>query len=724
MTKSVLIVGAGPAGLVGAKTLKENGFAVSVYEAADRVGGMWRDERGGPGDKCSPDMHTNLSRFTVAFPDLSWASVDLSGDLPMFPKAWQVGRYLETYAEKFELTPHISLRRRVVRACLEEDQTWEVDSEDGSNRLETGTFDHLIVASGYFDKPAYSFDPTLSKELSNIQHSSRFRGLSGLTSTPGKVVVIGGSISGSEAAAQAAFQISDAQYAPSATKPVHAASKVYHVIGRPFYCLPRYLPVNPRNADGKFGLAPTFLPLDLVLYNLSRRGEGKVSATITTVSPDKAQKGHEFLRDVLGGDQRDIGYSELVYKSHQTVYPGYVGITDTYLEFVRSGIIVPVQGRVEEVKEQENGDLLNISLKQSLPWADKGATVSSNSHINDLEATNNSQGSSTIDDVIGIIEATGYKTSLDWLDGSVQEMLDYDPLSPNLRVPLSLSRGSILNPRIPTLGFIGFYEGPYWGIMAMQARFLADTWSESDPVAKAHLPYREICKLDTTNAMQQAIKNKSLQVPQFWMGDYVGLMEELARHADVLRDDSAFAGQQAGPIFPARYHSHTQASQVVAEVAEVIRASQEDVRFVAAAAFTGMQGAWTIYRNIYGDIMHHGTFRGTAHFHPREPTDSAFDKEYLYIEEGTIAMLNGFTSTATRRYVYRYSSTKDQITAWFVSDEDNTSTGALFNSWEFYNLHDEEHGWMARGEHFCDPDTYKCTCDFWFKGASGEGVCT
>ena len=95
--KTVCIVGAGPAGLVAAKTFVQHGnFVVTVYEAADRVGGMWRGKLGEHGDKCSPDMRTNGSKFTIAFADLSWSSVDLSdpetGPSPVFPKASQVGQ--------------------------------------------------------------------------------------------------------------------------------------------------------------------------------------------------------------------------------------------------------------------------------------------------------------------------------------------------------------------------------------------------------------------------------------------------------------------------------------------------------------------------------------------------------------------------------------------------------------------------------------------------------
>lgn len=379
-TKTVCVVGAGPAGLVTAKSLLQcGGYSVTVYEAADRIGGMWRGRSGEFGDKCSPDMRTNLSRFTVAFPDLSWSSVkfsdaiaeDTSKPPPMFPKAWQVGQYLETYSTKFGLKSSISLNKRVINASLSNDEKiWHITTEDATTKQQTTiNFDYLIVASGFFDKAARSFDPTPSRELANIQHSSKFRDLCSLTSLAGKIVVIGGGISGSEAAASAAFQISNARTLPSKSKPIHAASKIYHIINRPFYLLPRYLPQDPYNSETRnFNLAPKFLPIDLVLYNLSRRGNGEISAAITTVPLEKAQKGHEFMRSVLGGDQGDLGYSELVYKPEQTRYPGYTGITDTYAEFVRSGIIVPVRGWVDKVKPQQEGSSFDITLKQYEPW--------------------------------------------------------------------------------------------------------------------------------------------------------------------------------------------------------------------------------------------------------------------------------------------------------------------------------------------------------------------
>jgi hypothetical protein len=337
-----------------------------------------------------------------------------------------------------------------------------------------------------------------------------------------------------------------------------------------------------------------------------------------------------------------------------------------------------------------------------------------------LIALTANQDSSIISDVGGIVEATGYETDLAFLDDRVKELLGYDSLCS--RIPLLLTRGSIFATEVPTIGFVGFYEGPFWSVMELQARIIADSWMGTNNLEMRPAPEGELHGHNNdAQQMRKAVKERSLQVPQFWMADYVGLVEEMARKSGTARDDAAFGGP-IGPVFPSRYQdfaADAEAGTVVKEVVEIMKSSNEQAKYVAIAVFRAMQGIWTMNRTITSrsSISLGGTFTGTAHFHPRAPTNPTYSAEYLYIETGIFTMANGYSVPATRRYIYRYNEMTDKITAWFA-DEDNESAGAIFNTWNFYKPDDAGHGWMAKGHHWCDPDTYQNTCEFQFRGAA------
>ncbi|KAF2266251.1 hypothetical protein CC78DRAFT_615067 [Lojkania enalia] len=723
--RSVLIVGAGPAGLVAAKTLlrgpSKQRFKVTVFESADKVGGMWRAKLGEEGDKCSPDMRTNLSRFTVAFSDLPWQHVHLRSDQdtqsdnetpPMFPKAYQVGQYLESYAKRFIPEDAIVLNRAVTKTELVDSgpgrlRKWRVTSVDKTKNLleeQHDTFDLLIVASGFFAQPYSQYDNE-SVSSPQLQHSSKFCNVDSLMRTSGNIAVIGGGISGSEAAATAAAQIYNARYSPIAIgqeRPQWKDSTIYHVFNRPFYCLPRYLPQNPYDPSIQdFNLAPNFFPLDLVLYNLSRRGQGSISAANGLVPPDKAKKSHEFLRLELGGDQRDLCQFQLAYKPDQTIWPSFTGISDTYSEFVREGIIKPVRGRAKRINRSGSSeDYLEVYVEAEDPWKLSDEPMK-------------------MDNVTAIIGATGYKTNLDYLSKNVLEQLDYD--SESFRIPILLSHGSVFHPNVPEIAFVGFYEGPYWGAMEMQANLVGYTWSrmsEEEPAARWP-PVEEIQK-----DLRLAMKNHENNVPQFWMGDYVGFMEEWARQLGIPRNDETFGGQ-TGPIFSARYMGsaadaeNDMLQETLQEVYNLLSDSEKKGRFVPAATFSAMQGVWNVLRKIdsRNAAAPGGRFKGKAHFYPRTPTEPSFSAEYLYIEEGTFIMDNGLSIPAARRYVYRYDEVRDRISAWFVKD-DQVTVERIFNELEFEKPENKSQGWLAKGNHWCDPDTYRSSCEFRFRGAS------
>ena len=129
-----------------AKTLLQNfppgTFHPTIFEKAHEIGGLWLSSRSSStdghkipkrkSDAAGPvpsQMRTNLSRYTVSFSDFSWESV-FDGhydEVPLFPRAWQVGMYLEKYAEQYIPPGVIRLGCKVVETIrLEGERGWTV----------------------------------------------------------------------------------------------------------------------------------------------------------------------------------------------------------------------------------------------------------------------------------------------------------------------------------------------------------------------------------------------------------------------------------------------------------------------------------------------------------------------------------------------------------------------------------------------------------------------
>jgi dimethylaniline monooxygenase (N-oxide forming) len=100
------VIGAGIAGLVTAKVLRDDGFDVIVFEKEPSIGGVWAESRAYPG------LRTNNSRETYSFSDHPY---DASADV--FPTAEQVRKYLASYVARFGLAPLIRLSSEVVKVA-------------------------------------------------------------------------------------------------------------------------------------------------------------------------------------------------------------------------------------------------------------------------------------------------------------------------------------------------------------------------------------------------------------------------------------------------------------------------------------------------------------------------------------------------------------------------------------------------------------------------------
>ena len=140
------IVGAGPAGLAGARFLQAHGFEPVLFEAAEGLGGQWRCD--GALSGVWPDMHVNTSRVVTRFSDL-----DFPPNAPMFPHNREVLAYLERYARMFGLQDKIRVSTPVHRIERAPGGGWTVRWTEPGGADRSQTFEKVVLASGRFNVP-------------------------------------------------------------------------------------------------------------------------------------------------------------------------------------------------------------------------------------------------------------------------------------------------------------------------------------------------------------------------------------------------------------------------------------------------------------------------------------------------------------------------------------------------------------------------------------------
>ncbi|OXV12061.1 hypothetical protein Egran_00176, partial [Elaphomyces granulatus] len=673
--KRVAIIGAGPSGIVTAKTLLHNypkgTFEPIIFEKKCVIGGLWPIRGDDPENHndtsttrkagfISPQMRTNLSRFTVSFSDLSWESV-IGDDVPMFPRASQVGEYLETYMQYYIPPEVLKLGCKVVgterRTVDGEGGRWRVEWEEGVEEQEafgditkesnmdvkriSGSFDYLVVASGYFSKPYIPHILGLEEFQDRVIHSSalqnirsdllpRLKNYHKPGSSGGKLVVIGGSLSATEAASSLALHLSSAAHTPGLSDQCWKGYTVQHICSRPFWSLPMHLPNIASNETSK-AQPPSFLPLDLAMYDLSRRPPGLVNYSLGPVPSQRCIFVNNYFQSLLGTDQGDLGDGSLLVSEELKKKVPWIAVSDSYAEFVRSGGIKITNGRVTAIHNSPSTELGMV------------------------EVVDNNGDRVIVEDIAAVVFATGFTPfdSLSFLPKNVLGLLEF---SEDTFFPIILDRKGSMNTRIPDLGFVGMYRGPYWGVMEMQARSLGQIWTQAS-AGGSHLATQS--PSEDGEAERQLFRdlrcaNREISRPQFPMGDYVGLMESFARDLFIHRYDHPGKDERSGPVAPARYQllpleshirvrSEAETVATLSSMQAVLSGSSEDSvnrGMTAKAIFRALQGHWKFSRVLKESSdselgNNESSVSGAAFFHPRYPTDPHYESEYLYEENET-----------------------------------------------------------------------------------------
>ncbi|MFI5716924.1 FAD-dependent oxidoreductase [Nocardia sp. NPDC051750] len=160
----IAIVGAGIAGLVCAKVLTEDGFAVEVFDRAPDIGGVWSETRRYPG------LRAQSTKNTYHFSDHP-----MPADYPRVLDGARMQEYLSSYVRAFGLTDKLRLRTEVV-AADPVDGGWllEIRDADGVHRT---SCDHLVIANGVFSEPEvpdFAGATAFARAGGQLGHSTQF----------------------------------------------------------------------------------------------------------------------------------------------------------------------------------------------------------------------------------------------------------------------------------------------------------------------------------------------------------------------------------------------------------------------------------------------------------------------------------------------------------------------------------------------------------------------
>lgn len=732
MTKSVCIVGAGPSGLVAAKTLLHDvalgSFKVTIFDSQPRIGGLWPAHKSDNAGLVHPLMVANQSKHTVQFSDFAWRDSD-----PSFPKAWQIGRYLERYSQEYG-GAEIRLGHKVVKTELQDGGSWKVqtNSENGS---ETSIFDYLLVASGFFGSPLWPEGIPKEGDVPVI-HSSQYRDIESLlleaSGTSDKILVVGGQMSGVEITNTIATHLSSLVHAPGDKAIEDAERFTIHHVGRiPVWTFPLFTSAKPEAS------APPFLPCDLPSYNLAVRPCPLVN-TQGHLTVDAARRAHSIYQNALGTDQSVFSPETKIDGEHLDK-PPFLAIGMHYMDFVRSGLVRLRKGRISGIE----GTTATISAED---------------------------GRESVTGVAAVVIATGFdpSPSISFLPPSVLKAISHSPAHPNL--PIALGFHGTYHPTLPTLGFVGFYRSPYWGVMEMQARFVAHLFQEhAEGTVSDRSPSLQAALANDDSIQRTLALRDDPRCSQFPMGDYAFLMQEFAAALGLSISPPIGAtpplsnGLPMDILTPARYISagaseaqRAQATRNLESTHSTAVAGLTGRSFIAAAVFRSLLGEWRLERDLVSKLPSHpsGRFVGTAKFLLRagtadgrehefsassnEDSDDAPDRglEYLYIEDGEFAAAGtDMRFRAMRRYIWRYDEARDRMSVWFARTDDQARADYLFHDVEFTPppslaagcgngdggqaaAAQQREGWRAQASHLCVEDLYDVHYEFFFKAVN------
>ncbi|WP_158545285.1 flavin-containing monooxygenase [Bremerella cremea] len=190
----VLVIGAGPSGLVTLKTLRQLGIKATCVDRGERIGGNWDIQS--PFSSVYESTHLISSKGMTQFADFP-----MPDEYPEYPSHHQVLAYLNSYVERFDLGQYI--RKKIAVKRIEKcNDGWNltVSPSDGLSSM-VEKYDAVVIANGHHAVPIMpEFVGQFSGELLHAHDYKHHRQLQDR-----RVLVVGAGNSGCDIAVEAAI---------------------------------------------------------------------------------------------------------------------------------------------------------------------------------------------------------------------------------------------------------------------------------------------------------------------------------------------------------------------------------------------------------------------------------------------------------------------------------------------------------------------------------------
>lgn len=249
---NTLIIGAGPAGLAVAACLSQVGVPYIILEQSDQVGTKWR-------------QHYKRLHFHTAKEFSSLPFFNFPKHYPRYPSRQQVVRYLEDYANHFNIAPKFHTK---VTHIEQIDDRWHIQAIQHGTLYQYSA-DNVVIATGYNNVPFIPSWQGLEDFQGQVLHSAEYQ--DGKDFNDKTVMVVGFGNSGAEIALD--LWEYGAKPIMSVRSPVNVLPK--EVFGIPTLALgivQRHLPVKMADRNSK--LTSRLLMGDLSQYGLQTLERG------------------------------------------------------------------------------------------------------------------------------------------------------------------------------------------------------------------------------------------------------------------------------------------------------------------------------------------------------------------------------------------------------------------------------------------------------------------